>query len=164
MTVAIIAAMSRNRVIGYQGAMPWHLPEDLRRFRELTSGHPVVMGRKTFEAIGRALPGRKNIVISRNSSYLAEGCLMAGSLQEALHLGGDSLIFICGGGEIYRTSMAIADIIYLTVIDADLQGDTFFPEIPPEFIEVSRESLSTAPQANLITYCRSKTSGAAAPP
>ena len=159
MTVAIIAAMSRNRVIGHQGKIPWHLPEDLRRFRELTTGHTVVLGRKTFESIGKALPGRNNIVISSNQSFSAQGCQVAGSLEEALAMAGDGQIFICGGGMIYGDAIWIADIIYLTVIDAEMAGDTFFPEIPPCFSEASREPLATSPAADFVIYRRTQRAG-----
>lgn len=159
MTVAIIAAMSRNRVIGAHGTIPWHLPEDLRRFRELTTGHTIVMGRKTFESIGKPLPGRNNIVISSDHSFSAPGCRLARSVEEALAMGGDSLIFICGGGAVYRDTMELADVIYLTVIDAELAGDTFFPEIPPCFTEASREPLATSPAADLVVYQRVSRAG-----
>ncbi|NJD90293.1 MAG: dihydrofolate reductase [Geobacter sp.] len=154
MMVAIIAAMGRNRVIGNQGKMPWHLPEDLRRFRELTTGHTIVMGRKTFESIGKALPDRSSIVISNNRKFTATGCQVAGSVAEALALGGAGQIFICGGGMIYRDTIELADVINLTVIDADFDGDTFFPEIPPCFTEESREPLATSPAADFVVYRR----------
>lgn len=153
-SVIIIAAMARNRVIGVQGRLPWHIPEDLQRFREITTGHTVVMGRKTFESIGRALPDRRNIIISGNSGFRADGCLCAGSLEEALRLAGNSRIFICGGETVYRQAIQFAAEILLTVIDVELQGDSYFPEIPPEFVEHSRELLSIEPQAELITYRR----------
>ena len=154
MTVAIIAAMCRNRVIGAHGTIPWHLPADLRRFRELTTGHTIVMGRKTFESIGKALPGRNNIVVSTDQSFSAQGCQVTRTIEEALAMGGDRQIFICGGGEIYRHTIGIADVIYLTVIDADMAGDTFFPEIPPIFVEASREPLATSPAADFVVYRR----------
>lgn len=159
MTVAIIAAMSSNRVIGNHGKIPWHIPEDLRRFRELTTGHTIVMGRKTFESIGKALPGRSNIVLSNDQRFSAKGCQTARSIAEALALGGDGQIFICGGGAIYRATLEIADVIYLTVIDADMEGDTFFPEIPPCFTEVSREPLATSPAADFVVYRRANRAG-----
>lgn len=164
MTVAIIAAMSRNRVIGHHGKIPWNLPEDLRRFRELTTGHTIVMGRKTFESIGKALPGRNNIVISSNRSFSAQGCQVAGSVEAALAMAGEGQIFICGGGMIYRKAIGIADVIYLTIIDAEMAGDTFFPAIPPCFAEISREPLATAPAADFVIYRRTQRAGCGAPP
>lgn len=164
MTVAIIAAMSRNRVIGDHGKIPWHLPEDLRRFRELTTGHTIVMGRKTFDSIGKALPDRYNIVISSDQSFSAAGCQVARSVGEAIATRENRLIFICGGGEIYRDTIGIADVIYLTVIDAEIKGDTFFPEIPPCFIEASREPLATSLAADFIIYKRANGVDSGAPP
>lgn len=163
MPVAIIAAMSRNRVIGRHGKIPWHLPADLRRFRELTTGQTIIMGRKTFESIGKALPGRSTIVVSRDISFTAIGCRVARSVEEALSLGGDRLLFICGGGEIYRKALDIADVIYLTVIDVEIDGDTFFPEIPPYFAEVSRETLTVSPAAAFVVFRRKNAGNPGAP-
>ncbi len=143
MIISIIAAMAKNRVIGRSGAIPWHMPEDLRRFRELTMGHTIVMGRKTFENIGRPLPGRLNVILTRQPDYRAPGCRVCHFLAEALTAGaGAEEIFICGGGEIYRESMALADRIYLTVIDREYDGDTFFPDIPEGFVEMLRDETS----------------------
>lgn len=150
--IAIIAAMSRNRVIGRAGKIPWHIPADMNRFRELTLGHTVIMGRKTFESIGRALPDRVNIVVSRNPDTHPQGALKAASLHEALTLAaGAEMVFICGGSEIYQEAMAITSRIYLTVVDIDLPGDTFFPEVTG-FLEVKRELLSLAPRVDFITF------------
>lgn len=142
MIISIIAAMASNGVIGRDGGLPWNLPEDLRRFRELTTGHTIIMGRKTYESIGRPLPGRRNIVVTRQPRFSAQGVLTAGSLQAALALtAGENEVFICGGGEIYRQALPLADRIYLTFLDSPWPGDTFFPEIPGElFAEVSREA------------------------
>lgn len=156
MIVSIIAAMSRNRIIGRAGSLPWHIPADLSRFRQLTLGHWVIMGRKTFASIGRPLPGRKNIVISRNPACHAVGAETAASLAEALELAsGDDEVFICGGGEVYRQAMASVSRIYLTVVDLDFEGDTYFPVIPAnEFVEVSRERISESPPADLLILAR----------
>lgn len=135
--VNIIVAMSKNRVIGDSNALIWHLPEDLKRFRNLTTGNAIVMGRKTYESIGRPLPNRRSIVITRDRDYLAEGCEVVNSLEEALLLS-NSDCFIIGGGEIYRQAMDIADRIYLTLIDKEFEGDTSFPEIK-DWVEVSCE-------------------------
>jgi dihydrofolate reductase len=156
MSIAIIAAMSSNRTIGRQGAIPWHLPEDLRRFRELTSGHTLIMGRKTFASIGRPLPGRTTIIVSRQADFTAAGCLTAASLEEAIRLTDPAdEVFICGGGDLYRQALPLAARIYLTVINEDISGDTTFPLIPAsEFAEVTCERISATPEAVLKVYVR----------
>lgn len=127
--ISIIVAIARNRTIGRDNNLLWHISEDLRHFKAVTSGHPVVMGRKTWESLGRPLPGRENIVVTRNAGYTAEGARTAASLQEAIALFPPSTeIFIIGGGEIYRQSMEMADTMYITVVERDYEGDTFFPE------------------------------------
>jgi len=138
--IRIIAAMSKNRVIGDSNALIWHLPEDLKRFRQLTTGNVIVMGRKTYESIGKPLPNRRNIIITRDLDYSAEGCEVVSSLEEALLLS-NSDCFIIGGGEIYRQAIDIADRIYLTLIDKEFEGDTSFPEIK-DWVEVSCEDFS----------------------
>jgi dihydrofolate reductase len=126
-TVSAIVAASQNGVIGRGNTLPWNLPDDLAHFRKITSGHPVIMGRKTHESIGRALPGRQNIVISRDNDYRAEGCETVGSLEEALEAAADTdEAFIIGGGTIYELAMPKLDKIYLTEVKADIDGDTFF--------------------------------------
>jgi dihydrofolate reductase len=150
--VSIIAAMSRNRIIGAGRTLPWNIPADMRRFRELTLGHTVIMGRKTYESIGPPLQGRKTIIVTRQPDYCSEAALVAGSLDEALHLAkGDGEIFICGGGEVYAQSLSFASRIYLTYIDLDVAGDTQFPAIPLNaFVEIYRERLSEVPPADFI--------------
>jgi len=128
-TVSIIVATGRNREIGRDGAIPWHLRGDLARFKVLTIGHPVVMGRKTHESIGKPLPGRRNIVITRQPDYRAGGCEVVHSLKEALRLAGDGEVFVIGGAEIYKEALPIANRIYLTLVDGDFPGDAHFPEI-----------------------------------
>ena len=131
MTVSLIAAMSENRVIGHAGSLPWHLPRDMHRFKSLTTGHPVVMGRKTFETLPAPLPNRQNIIVTGNRTYQASGADVAHSLEAALSLvGGDGEIFVAGGGELYRLALPIADRIYLTVVHATFEGDAWFPEFP----------------------------------
>lgn len=136
--IKIIVAISKNRVIGKDNKLIWKLSSDLRRFKELTSHNPVVMGRKTYESIGKALPGRRNIVISRNPDLEIEGVEVANSLEEALLLCNNDC-FIIGGGEIYRESLPIADKIYLTSVDCQIEGDAFFPEIDSTWREIRRE-------------------------
>lgn len=130
MTIALIAAMGRNRVIGRDGALPWRLPADLRHFRRLTTGKPVLMGRKTFESIGRPLPERRNVVITRRFGYQADGCEVFSDLEAAFEAFRDSPeLMVIGGGSIYGQALPRASRIYLTVIDADFDGDAHFPEI-----------------------------------
>lgn len=138
--ISIIVAIARNYTIGSANSMPWHLPEDFRHFKQVTMGKAVIMGRKTYESIGRPLPGRRNIVITRNADLRIEGCEMATSLNEAIALCDPTEEnFIIGGGEIYRQAMPIADNLYITHIDAEFEGDTRFPNIGPEWREISRE-------------------------
>ncbi|MCC8061718.1 MAG: dihydrofolate reductase [Rikenellaceae bacterium] len=135
MTLSIIVAVAENGVIGCAGRMPWHISEDLRRFKRITTGHPVVMGRKTFESLGcKPLPGRANIVVSRNPGFeVPEGVELVPSLEEVIRRFGDAAeeVFVIGGGEIYRQAMPMADKLYLTRILAEPEGDTYFPEIKP---------------------------------
>ena len=140
--ISIIVAVAEGGVIGGGGDLLWHISEDLRRFKQITSGHTVIMGRKTYDSIGRPLPKRRNIVITRNSEWSAEGCERAESLEQAVAMcAGEEEVFIIGGGEIYRQSMALADKLYLTQVNKPYEGDTYFPEIrPEEWKEVSRES------------------------
>lgn len=129
--IAIVAAMGENRVIGKDNNLPWNIPEDLKRFRTLTLGHPVIMGRRTFESIGRPLPKRSNFVISRNPRFEIEGIVHCGSLGEALSRAGESgkkKVFIIGGGQIYRQAINVADRLFLTVVRGEFKGDVFFPD------------------------------------
>lgn len=128
--ISLIVAASANNVIGAAGELPWHLSDDLKRFKALTMGKPIVMGRKTYESIGRALPGRQNIVITTQSDYEAAGCDVVASLGGAIAAVLDSNeIMVIGGGEIYQLFMPIAQRIYMTRVATDVEGDTFFPEI-----------------------------------
>jgi len=136
--VKIIVAMSKNRVIGNNNSLIWNLPSDLKRFKRLTTGNTIVMGRKTYESIGRPLPNRRNIIITRKKSEIKD-CEVVNSITEALMLCNNDC-FIIGGGEIYKQSIDIAEKIYLTLIDEEFEGDTFFPEISSEWKEVSIEN------------------------
>ncbi|MFQ1649526.1 type 3 dihydrofolate reductase [Aeromonas veronii] len=130
MKISMIAAMAHDRVIGKDNQMPWHLPADLAHFKRVTLGKPVLMGRKTFESIGRPLPGRRNLVISRNPDYQAEGIEMVGSVEAALALlAGSSVeeLMVIGGGHLYAEMLPSADCLYLTRIDLAVEGDTRFP-------------------------------------
>ena len=138
--INIIVTMSKNRVIGDSNTLIWHLPEDLKRFRQLTTGNTIVMGRKTYESIGKPLPNRRSIIITRDPDYSVEGCEVVNSLEEALLLS-NSDCFIIGGGEIYRQVIDIADRIYLTLINKEFEGDTSFPELK-DWVEISYEDFS----------------------
>ena len=142
--ITLIAAVARNGVIGADGAMPWHLPEDFAFFKRTTMGHPLVMGRATFDAIGRPLPGRRSIVITRTRNWRHDGVEVAGSMPVALDLaasgrGGDE-VFVIGGGQIYRLAMPVADRLLITEVDLEPEGDVTFPRIDAlEWVEVSRD-------------------------
>ena len=130
MKISLIVAASANNVIGVGGGLPWRLPEDLRRFKEITMGKPMIMGRATFDSIGRALPGRKSIVLTRQPDFAAEGCDVVASVEAAIEAAGDAEeVMVIGGGEIYRQFLMRADRIYLTRIQAEIDGDTRFPEL-----------------------------------
>jgi dihydrofolate reductase len=139
--VSLIVAMDRNRVIGHRGRVPWHLSDDLKRFKALTMGHHIIMGRKTWESIGRVLPGRTSVVITRDPGYRAAGATAVSSLPEALALAkDDSEAFVIGGAQVYRAALPLAERIYLTELQAQYPGDTFFPALEPqEWQDVSRE-------------------------
>lgn len=130
MTISLVVAASTNNVIGSDGGLPWHLPDDLRHFKRLTTGNPIVMGRRTFESIGRPLPDRRNIVMTRDPDYVAPGCDVVSSVREALDLVEDAdEVMIIGGGQVYREFLPHAERIYLTRVQADVEGDTYFPDI-----------------------------------
>ena len=140
--ISVIAALARNRVIGIENRLPWRLPEDLAHFKALTLGHPILMGRKTFESLGRPLPGRTNIVITRNAGYRPAGCLVAASIPAALALCEDAgEAFFIGGAELYAQAIPLADRLYLTEVGIEAAGDAWFPEYDAgAFREVSRTS------------------------
>lgn len=146
-TVSLIVARTRNGVIGRDNTMPWHLPEDLRYFKRVTMGKPVIMGRNTWESLGKPLPGRDNIVITRNADYYADGATVVNDLDTALLLadtlaaarGADELMII-GGAQVYNEALPRVDRAYITEIDADIDGDTFFPPLAAEWQEAARES------------------------
>jgi dihydrofolate reductase len=134
MLISLIVAMEQSRGIGRAGKLPWHLRVDLQRFKQLTTGYHLILGRKTWESIGRPLPGRKIIVISRNAAYSAPGCRLASSLLDALHLAeeaGDNETFIGGGSQIFSLALPLAQRIYLTQVHASIPCDVFFPEFDP---------------------------------
>src|SRR5512140_1136390 len=130
--LAIIVAMAKNRTIGVNNTLPWRCPEDLKHFKALTMGHHMIMGRKTFDSVGKPLPGRTNVVVTRDAGFHPGGVVVARSIEEAIAAcKGDSETFIAGGAEIYRQTIERADRIYLTIVHGDFPGDTKFPEFNP---------------------------------
>lgn len=139
-TLTLIVATDRHAGIGVNNTLPWRLKEDLAFFKRTTSGHPIIMGRKTFDSIGRPLPNRRNIVVTRNTDWAADGVERATSLAEATRMAGDGEVFVIGGAQIYAEAMRMADRLIVTEIDAVFDCDAFFPTIDPaEWSEVSRE-------------------------
>ncbi len=140
----MIAAMGKNRIIGKDNDMPWHLPADLQHFKKTTFGSPIIMGRKTYDSIGRPLPGRLNIILSRNTDLIIDGCSVVSSLDEALLLAKKSdanEIFITGGAHLYNKFLKDSDRLYLTLIDEEFDGDTYFPDYTQyDWKEVAREN------------------------
>lgn len=126
MTIALIFAINHNNVIGDRGKLPWHLSNDLKRFKEITTGGTVVMGRKTFESIGKPLPKRRNIVLSRDSNYKHDGIEVLHSIDDIENISKNETVFIIGGAEIYRMFENVSDVLYITVVDSDMEGDTKF--------------------------------------
>jgi dihydrofolate reductase len=154
--ISLIVAMAQNRVIGRGGSIPWKIPGEQKLFKRITLGHTLIMGRKTHEDIGRPLPERLNIVVSRQKDYRPAGCLVAVSLEAALVLcpAGETEVFIIGGGQLFREALPMADRIYATVIPATVSGDTFFPEISGEFAVTACEHFEGPQPYVLYTYDR----------
>lgn len=150
--VSIIVATDRNNGIGKDNALLWHLPNDLKRFKSITSGHPIIMGRKTYDSIGRALPNRMNIVISNNKELKIDGCTIVHSLLEALELVKNEEVFIIGGGNIYKQAMELADKIYLTKVDITLEADTFFPYVDAAKWQVVHEEQHLRDEKHAYNY------------
>lgn len=155
-TLSLIVAVARNRVIGLNNTLPWHLSEDLKRFRALTTGHHIIMGRKTYESLGRLLPGRTTVIITRNKDYQIEGALIAHSLQAAIALcKDDTEAFVIGGAELYEDGLKFANKLYMTEVELEVAGDAFFPVIDlNEWQETSREAHTSAQGLpfNYVTY------------
>ncbi|MEZ5792007.1 MAG: dihydrofolate reductase [Nitratireductor sp.] len=169
MEIALVVAVGENGVIGADGGLPWRLPSDLKRFKSVTMGKPIIMGRKTWQSIGKALPGRANIVVTRDGEFRAEGADVTSSLEDAITLagvrarcsGGAGEICIIGGGRIYADAMALADRLYVTHVKAAPQGDTFFPAIDPDVWQVvSTEKIEASErdsaQMQFVVYERSR--------
>lgn len=134
--INIIVAADENNVIGKDNELIWHLPDDLRFFKQKTNGHPIIMGRRTFESVGRPLPNRTNIIITRSSDFKADGCVVVHSLDEALQVADQKDVFIVGGSEIYRQALPMADRVYLTRVHHRFEGDRHFPELGDEWLEI----------------------------
>ncbi|WP_346889677.1 dihydrofolate reductase [Clostridium sp. UBA1056] len=156
--ISIIVAVTKNNVIGNNGIMPWKIKGEQRRFKELTTGHTIIVGRKTFQAEGKPLPNRKTIIISKTKNIECENCVTVKSLKEALELAKDEKeIFIAGGGEIYRQVLPMTDRIYLTIIDKVIEGDVYFPKInEDEFVKAYEERIEGEIPYTYYTYERRK--------
>lgn len=139
--LSIIVAIAKNGVIGLNNNLPWHLPEDLKRFRAITTGHHIIMGRKTYESLGRLLPGRTTVIVTRNKNYQVDGALIAHSIEQAISLcPNDSEVFLIGGAELYQAGLSLADKLYITEVDLDVVGDAFFPYLDlTNWQELARE-------------------------
>lgn len=156
--LSLIVALANNNVIGINNTLPWHLPEDLKRFRALTTGHHIIMGRKTYESLGRLLPGRTTVIVTRNKNYKLEGALIAHSLESAVALcKNDDEVFLIGGAELYQDGLKFADKLYITEVDLSVEGDAYFPEFDLNlWLETSREALTSAQGLpfSYVTYTR----------
>lgn len=148
--IKIIVAKSRNGIIGDSNKLIWSLPADLANFKKITTGNSIIMGRKTFESIGRPLPNRRNIIITRDEDYEVEGCEVVNSINEALLLTGNNC-FVIGGGEVYKQTLHLAEQIYMTLVDEDFEGDTSFPDLEPSWY-ISREEKFLADEKNKHNY------------
>ncbi|WP_374464954.1 dihydrofolate reductase [Chryseobacterium sp.] len=151
----IVVAMGEKNEIGFENQLLWHLPKDLKHFKEITSGHPVIMGRKTYESIGKALPNRTNIVVSRKKDWFEEGILIVGSIKEALKFAKkiDEEVFVIGGGNIYEQTMDVVDRLEVTLVKADLEADTFFPKIDPKIWKKTNETCHEKDEKNGYDFC-----------
>jgi dihydrofolate reductase len=158
--LSIIVAMAKNRTIGVNNTLPWRCPEDLKHFKTLTMGHHMIMGRKTFDSIGKPLPGRTTVVVTRNTDLEIASCVIAHSLNDAITAcSGDENVFIVGGAELYRQAISVVDTLYITEIQQDVEGDAHFPEFDKRaWQETSREKRSQeTPQPleyHFVTYSK----------
>lgn len=160
-SLSLIVAVAQNHVIGVNNTLPWHLPEDLKRFRALTMGHHIIMGRKTYESLGRLLPGRTTVVVTRNEHYQLDGALIAHSLEAAIGLcEHDDEVFVIGGAELYQDGLKLADKLYMTEVELEVTGDAFFPAVEmAAWQEISREAHTSAQGLvfRYVTYMRKNT-------
>jgi dihydrofolate reductase len=161
MRISLIAAMASNRVIGSKGKIPWKIPGEQKMFRKITIGHTVIMGRKTYESLAVPLPERINIIVTRQTEYLAPGCIIVHDLDQALTACGhdEDEAFICGGGQLYHEALPLADRIYLTIIHREIAGDTYFPEISEtDFRVTTTNTIDGVDPYNFCIYERIKSS------
>jgi len=159
MKLHIMVARAKNGVIGHKGKMPWHLPEDLKRFKQITTGHAVIMGRKTYESIGKPLPNRRNIVLTRRrDASFPDAVAVAGSLDEALaqcRALGEEDVFIIGGGEVYRQALLLVDELHVTLVDRQVEGDVTFPDLDAaQWRQTSCQASQESPDVQYIDYVR----------
>jgi dihydrofolate reductase len=151
-SITLIAAMAANRAIGINGGMPWHLPGELQHFKQVTMGKPIVMGRRTWQSIGQVLPGRQNIVVSRDRAFCAPGCAVCGSLPQALAVAEGREVMVIGGGELYRQALPLASRMILTLVDCEPAADTWFPAWDAaEWVMVAQREVAASEQ-NPLTY------------
>lgn len=150
----IVVAMGEKNEIGFENQLLWHLPKDLKHFKDLTSGHPVIMGRKTYESIGKPLPNRTNIVISKKKDWFEEGILIVGSIKEAIKFAKkiDEDVFIIGGGTIYEQTMDVVDRLEVTLVKADLEADTYFPKIDAKIWKKTEETFHEKDEKNQYDF------------
>ncbi len=158
MEVIIVVAVARNQVIGRDGKLPWHLPSDLKHFKKTTMGYPLIMGRKTFESIGRPLPGRDNIVLTRDPSLEIPGCIVVHTLEDAIrHCSKEEKAFIIGGAEIFNIALPLTDTIVVTALERDVEGDVYFEPIDSEIFEiVDQQSYNEEEPYRILTYRRKR--------
>ncbi|HBE78159.1 MAG TPA: dihydrofolate reductase [Firmicutes bacterium] len=150
--IALILAMDRNQVIGKAGRIPWRLPTDLAYFKQLTLGHPVIMGRKTYESIGKPLPGRQNIIMSTNTDYQVKGCKVLHSITEVRRFCDAKDVFVIGGSQIYREFLPIADRLYITLLDEVFTGDSYFPQLDQKQWQLISKSQGQRNEKNPYDY------------
>jgi dihydrofolate reductase len=151
--LSLIVAFAKNNVIGINNTLPWHLPEDLKRFRALTTGHHIIMGRKTYESLGRLLPGRTTVIVTRNKNYKLEGALIAHSLESAVDLcQNDAEAFVIGGAELYQDGLRLANKLYITEVDLSIEGDAFFPNLDLNLWQETLREAHTSAQGLLFSY------------
>ena len=153
--ITIVVAMGKNREIGVDNQLLWHLPKDLKHFKELTSGHPIIMGRKTYESIGKPLPNRTNIVISGKNDWFEEGILIVGSIKEALKFAKkiDENVFVIGGGTIYVQTIDLADQLEITLVNDTIEADTYFPKIDEQIWQKTQETCHEKDEKNQYDFC-----------
>ena len=153
--LGLIVAMAKNRTIGKDGQIPWRIKGEQKRFRELTTGNTIIMGRRSYEEIGHPLPNRMNIIVSNTKNFDAENCITVKSLKEALEKAGDGNVYVCGGAGLYKEAVPLVDIMYITEIDATIEGDTFFPEFnADEFDRTVDEHIDGDIPYDYVTYTR----------